>query len=111
MNFAESAQQEIDRLASHPPGSKPALLSALPVTITAYPLDLVIELPLRAPDKRVVVVPVAYRGGAAEDSPRHRHVGWWECAIVASNEPAYQVGGYRFIISGAELARGTQIEV
>ncbi|GAA1114233.1 hypothetical protein [Nocardiopsis metallicus] len=117
--FTESAEQERKRLASAPAGSKTHALSTLPVTILQWPQDLLIELPWRAigeSEYRVVVVPFQFRGEIEpavgrqrEPRPRKRHSGSWDCIVVASDHPAYPVGGYRLSIPAIEIVRGTQI--
>ncbi|GAA1457490.1 hypothetical protein NE857_21810 [Nocardiopsis exhalans] len=117
--FTETAEQERERLASAPAGSKTHALSTLPVTILQWPQDLLIELPWRAigeSEYRVVVVPFRFRaeikpavGRQREPRPRKRHSGSWDCIVVASDHPAYPVGGYRLSIPTIEIVRGTQI--
>ncbi|MFD2794593.1 hypothetical protein ACFS27_13635 [Promicromonospora vindobonensis] len=121
IGFVETPEQERDRLAQAPDGSINHFLSTLPVTIPGWPLDLLIELPWVAPrtDRkyRVVVVPIEYQrdflpdGVDQEPLPRRRHSGSWTCAVVASDHPAYPVGGHRIVVSGAELARGKRVSL
>lgn len=107
----EPAEDEIARLAAAPEGSLSHELSKLPVNITGYLQDLLIELPRRAVDdeRTMVVVPYEPRPsvGREEELPRRRHDGWWACIVVASNDPSYGVGGHRLHLSEAELVRGT----
>lgn len=117
--FTETAEQERKRLASAAAGSKTHALSTLPVTIFQWPQDLLIELPWRATGEseyRVVVVPFQFRaetepavGRQCEPRPRKRHSGSWDCIVVASDHPAYPVGGHRLSIPAIEIVRGTQI--
>lgn len=121
MGLIESPEQEQARLAQAPEGSKNHALSQLPVTIDAWPEDLVIELPwaemgLYDEPHRVVVVPFRYNPdsrpeGTEEPLPQRRHSGWWDCIVVASTHPSYPVGGHRLSIPGAELARGKKIDI
>lgn len=121
IGFIETAEQEVARLAQAPKGSINHHLSALPVNIPGWPQDLLIELPWdvqRTDGKyRVVVVPFDFRkdslpeGVEDEPLPRKRHSGHWTCIVVSSDHPSYPVGGYRIIISGAELARGTRASI
>lgn len=111
--FTETAEQERERLASAATGSKTHTLSMLPVTILEWPQDL------RATGEseyRVVVVPFQFRaetgpavGRQREPWPRKRHSGSWDCIVVASDHPAYPVGGHRLSIPTIEIVRGTQI--
>lgn len=119
IGFIETEEQERERLAQAPEGSLNHELSKLPVTITGWLQDLLIELPWKATERgehRVVVVPIEYHGetcpaGEQEQLPRKRHAGWWTCAVVASDHPSYPVGGHRLSIPTAELVRGTQIKL
>ncbi|PUB32537.1 hypothetical protein C8K30_1011063 [Promicromonospora sp. AC04] len=121
IGFVETVDQEQARLAAAPAGSINYCLSTLPVTISGWPQDLLIELPWIEPrtDRRyrVVVVPIEYRRDALPDGvdqeplPRRRHPGSWTCAVVSSDHPSYPVGGQRIVVSGAELARGKRIEL
>ncbi|MFI9629213.1 hypothetical protein [Streptomyces sp. NPDC052042] len=123
IGLVENAEQERERLAQAPEGSKAHALSQLPITIEGWPEDLVIELPwaemgLYDEPHRVVVVPFKYhadsRPEGEEDTaplPRRRHSGWWDCIVVASTHPSYPVGGHRLSIPGAELARGKKIDI
>ena len=121
IGFVETSEQERDRLAQAPDGSINHFLSALPVTIPGWPLDLLIELPWIAPrtDRkyRVVVVPIEYQRDSLPDGvdqeplPRKRNPGSWTCAVVSSDHPSYPVGGHRIVVTGAELARGKRISL
>ena len=117
IGFVETEEQERERLAAAPEGSAAHTLSQLPVNITGWVQDLLIELPWTEPrtDKtyRVVVVPFEFHsdGPGSEETPRRRHSGWWGCLVAASDHPSYPVGGYRLSISTAELVRGKQIDL
>ncbi|WP_327357765.1 hypothetical protein [Streptomyces sp. NBC_01304] len=121
IGFIETAEQEQARLAQAPKSSINHYLSTLPVTIEGWPKDLVVELPWQQPRTdqpyRVVVVPIEFRedllpDGVEEKSlPRKRHSGSWTCAVVFSDHPSYPVGGYRIVVTAAELARGQRIDL
>ncbi|UJW28809.1 hypothetical protein L3Q67_26475 [Saccharothrix sp. AJ9571] len=117
--FRETEEQERARLALAPEGSMSHYLSTLPITITEWLRDLLIELPWSATERsahRVVVVPIKFSPDARRESeeeplPRKRHSGHWECAVVSSDHPSYPVGGHRLSIAAAELARGRKISI
>lgn len=119
IGLVETVEQERDRLAQSPEGSINHALSKLPITIPEWPKDLLLELPWAATERsthRVVVVPIDFRRdsrpqGEEETTLRQRHSGSWACAVVASDHPSYPVGGYRIIVSAAELARGRKVTV
>lgn len=121
IGVVETEEQERERLAQSPEGSSNHHLSTLPITIAEWPQDLLIELPWELPrtgeSHRVVVVPIDYRkdilpeGVEQEPLPRKRNAGSWTCAVVSSNHPSYPVGGYRIVISSAELARGKKLSI
>lgn len=117
IGFIETPEQEQARLAQSPVGSTNHTMSQLPVTITQWPQDLLIQLPWDEPRTNesytVVVVPHEFRQdlGHEEHQPRRRHGGSWDCIVVASDHPKYPVGGYRIVVSGAELARGTKVDL
>lgn len=119
-NLIETPEAEVARLAAAPEGSKLHALAGLPVTITEWPGDLVIELPwaktgLANEPHRVVVVPFKYIPDSRSESdtalPHRRHAGWWDCIVVASDHPSYPVGGHRLSIPEAELVRGTKLSI
>jgi hypothetical protein len=118
IGFIETEEQERERLAQSPEGSSNHHLSTLPITIREWPQDLLIELPgSTMNDHRIVVVPIDYRkdllpdGVEEEPKPRKRNAGSWTCAVVSSDHRSYPVGGYRIVISSAELARGRKLSV
>lgn len=126
IGFIESPEQERERLAQAPEGSTSHSLSKLPVNITGWVQDMLIELPWAertengephlGKEYRVVVMPFEFHSDsrpndAEEQTPRHRNSGWWGCAVVASNHPSYPTGGYRLSISTAELVRGKQVNL
>lgn len=122
IGFIETAEQERERLARAPEGSKSHALSQLPVTIEGWPEDLVIELPwaemgLTDEPHRVVVVPFRYSPDSRPEGetdtalPHRRHAGWWDCIVVASDHPSYPVGGHRLSIPTAELVRGKRVDI
>lgn len=121
LGFLETEEQERDRLAQAPTGSISQYLSTLPITITGWPKDLLVQLPWEPPragaKHTVVVVPIEYRkdplpeGIDEESLPRKRHPGSWTCAVVFSDHPSYPVGGHRIIIGADELARGTKASI
>lgn len=116
----EDPAAEVARLAAAPEGSRSHALSKLPVRISGWIQDFTIELPwawagtgLHGDHHRVVVVPIEYTGdGMADEAlPRRRHSGFWTCAVIASNDERYPVGGHRLVISEAELVRGRQLSL
>jgi hypothetical protein len=122
IGFIETPEQERERLAQAPEGSKTHALSQLPVTIEGWPEDLVIELPwaesgLSDEPYRIVVVPFKYSADSLPEGdedhplPHKRHSGWWDCIVIASTNPSYSVGGHRLTIPSSELARGKQLDV
>ncbi|ELP66282.1 hypothetical protein ACOT81_38670 [Streptomyces sp. WI04-05B] len=121
IGLIETEEQERARLAQAPEGSINHYLSTLPVTIEEWPKDLLVELPWEPPrtDRpyRVVVVPIEFRkdalpeGVEEEPLPRKLHSGSWTCAVVFSDHPSYPVGGYRIVVSAAEIARGRKVDL
>lgn len=109
----ETPEQEVARLNSASEGSKLHALSTLPVTIKEWPQDLVIELPWQATGHRVAVVPIKYHTSPqpADEVPRRRYDGSWDCVVVASDHPSYPVGGFHLSIPAAELVRGEKIDL
>lgn len=113
----ETPEQERQRLAQAPVGSRMHELSTMPVNIAHVTEGLLIKIDL-GPNHTVVVAPLKHHADAtahthlaqqAEASkPRRRHSGSWDCLIVASNHPHYPVGGYRINLPAYQLARGTQ---
>lgn len=119
----ETPEEEVARLASAPEGSKSHWLAGLPVLLSAGSLKgLVIELPVQLSaaghrDHRIVVVPVENRGDSSREDHRartgkiRRHGAWWQVIVVASDHPAYPVGGYDLTVPEAELVRGRQLTI
>jgi hypothetical protein len=103
----EAPEVEAARLAEAPVGSKSHALSSMPVNISGYLEDLMIELSFG--EHTVVVVPFERYKDSDEVRvmPFRRHDGSWKCAVVASDHPSYPVGGHRLSITEAELVRGT----
>ncbi|MDP9903198.1 hypothetical protein [Arthrobacter bambusae] len=122
--ITETSEEERARLAKSPPGSMNHGLSQLPVNVLQDLEGAVVKLP-RVPDVNgtlqehsIIVAPVKVsRSGEAErqaretrgEKPHPLYDGWWECIVVASNDPRYPVGGYRVSIPEAELRRGTSM--
>ncbi|MGW6602581.1 hypothetical protein [Streptomyces sp. NPDC055036] len=119
--FIETEEQERERLAQAPEGSRNHYLSALPVTIAEWPKDLLVELPWEPPHAdqlyRVVVVPIKFQKELpSEDTeeeplPSKRHPGSWLCAVVFSDHPDYPAGGFRMVVSAAAIVRGRKIDL
>lgn len=117
----ETKGQEQARLAHSPEGSTNHYLSTLPITLADWPQDMLVELPWKPPrttePHRVVVVPLDYRPDSRpgrvdkEPLPRKRNSGAWSCAVVSSDHPSYPAGGYRIVVSAAEIARGRRIDL
>ncbi|MGW6602259.1 hypothetical protein [Streptomyces sp. NPDC055036] len=121
IGFIESGEQERERLAQAPEGSINHHLSTLPVNIREWPQDLLVQLPWDPPRTErghtIVVVPFKFRreslpaGVDNEPLPRKLHSGSLSCIVVSSDHPSYPVGGYRIVVSAAEIARGTKASV
>ncbi|MFD4946990.1 hypothetical protein ACFWNT_31810 [Streptomyces sp. NPDC058409] len=121
IGFIETAEQERERLAQAPEGSINHHLSTLPVNISEWPQDLLIQLPWEPPrtdqKRTVVVVPFQFHGDVRpedigeEPLPRKLHSGSWDCIVVSSDHPSYPVGGHRIVVSDAEIARGTKVDL
>lgn len=130
----ETDTEEITRLAQAPVGSKNHSLSLLPVTYAHPDKYHLVELPrLQASpcsktagaqklggigDKahecdgshHMVVLPFRYDVDEPWKLPR-RHDGSWECRVIASDNPAYPVGGFDLTVSDSELRRGRVLEL
>lgn len=111
--FFEDPEVEVARLAAAPAGSLNHELSKLPVNIEGDLLDLMIELPRtqnRYEHTTLIVVPFRFDKGADQNEalPFKRNTGWWDCIVVASDDPVYPQGGHRLSIPAAELVRGKQ---
>lgn len=110
----ESAEAEQARLAEAPEHSLNHWLSGLEVQIRGVIDDRLIQLPRQHDDLRVVVVPITRRPASESvkaEQPRRLYADWWECAVVASEDPRYPVGGYRLSIPEAELRRGSAVDL
>jgi len=110
IKFFEDPELEVARLANAPEGSLNHALSKLPVNIEEDLLDLMIELPQVPGRERttMIVVPFHFSKDSSQNEhlPFKRHTGWWDCIVVASNDPVYPQGGHRLSIPAAELVRG-----
>ncbi|MFF8917494.1 hypothetical protein ACF08M_30340 [Streptomyces sp. NPDC015032] len=121
IGFIETAEQERERLAQAPEGSINHHLSALPVNISEWPQDLLIQLPWEPPrtdqKRAVVVVPFQFHsdlrpeGVEEEPLPHKLHSGSWDCIVVSSDHPSYPVGGHHTVVSAAEIVRGTKVDL
>lgn len=64
-----------------------------------------------------MVVPVENRGDSSREDHRartgkiRRHGAWWQVIVVASDHPAYPVGGYDLTVPEAELVRSQQLTI
>jgi len=111
----EAPEAEVARLAAAPVGSINHTMSLLPVKIHSFLQDLMIELPQKpgvngpAEPYTIVVVPFLRHASSRDvmPAPMELHRGSWDCIVVASDHPAYHVGGHRLNVSEAELVRGT----
>ena len=112
----EAPEAESARLGESPVDSINHTLSTLPVNIDGDIQDLIIQMPrMHADDLHTVIVvpfervkPNASEIEAHKDLPHKRHVGWWNCLVVASDHPSYPVGGHRISVPEAQLVRGGQ---
>ncbi|WP_219152292.1 hypothetical protein [Amycolatopsis sp. TNS106] len=121
IGFIETEKQEQARLAQAPVGSTSHYLSTLPITITEWPQDLIVQLPWDPPrtprSYTVVVVPLTFQPDPVpvdldeEPLPRKLNPGSWGCAVVASDHPRFPVGGHRIVVGADEIARGTKVSI
>lgn len=111
----ETEAEEQARLAAAPVGSVHHHLSQLPVTHGGYIVPgMLFELPAEVRNgHRMIVVVVANRGSVGKQ-PRFGQVRErsldFECMIVGSTHPVYQVGYNNIPVSECELRRSRHID-
>ena len=112
INLFEEPELEVARLAKSPVSSINHSLSLLPVNITGYVQDLMIQMPRLNEDDQYTIILVPFERYKDNDidkisvQPIKRHRGYWRCIVVASDNPSYPVGGHRLAVSEAQLVRG-----
>lgn len=105
----ETDAEEAERLANSPEGSRPWMLSKLPVTI-----DSIGDHPVIALDYfGHLVVPLKPSAPMCDDEGLYNHHGVWLCRVIASRGVPYpEFGcGYDSVFSVSELRRGRPVDL